>query len=330
MKILVCGGAGYIGSHVVKMATEAGHNIAVVDNLSTGHRESVEGHEFHLGDIGDKTFISNVLSNGDFDLVMHLCAYSLVGESISNPLKYFQNNVCQTLTLFQSMLETGVKNLVFSSTAAVYGIPSAEKIDENHPRQPINPYGQSKLVVENVLKDFSDAYGFNSVSLRYFNAAGADPSGIIGEKHIPETHLIPNILKSIDPKNNVSLEVYGTDYPTADGTCIRDYIHVNDLATAHLHAGLYLEKNSGCHAFNLGIGKGFSVLDVIQSAESITGLSIQYTEKDRRAGDPAVLVANADLARQTLNWEPAFTEINQIIETAWKWHKNGEQFNQGK
>jgi len=250
----------------------------------------------------------------------------LVGESVSDPASYYQNNVGQTLNLLQAMKQTGHKRLVFSSTAAVYGNPEQDAINENHPKNPINPYGRGKWMVEQILQDYAQAYGMDSVCLRYFNAAGADPSAAIGEKHNPETHLIPNILKSVASGGELTLNVFGTDYPTSDGSCVRDYIHVNDLASAHLLAGEYLQNNAGYHAFNLGIGKGFSVLEVIKAAEAVTGQNIEYKPCDRRPGDPPTLVADSTLAQQTLNWQPAYTDIESIIKTAWPWHKNHETF----
>ncbi len=326
MKILICGGAGYIGSHIAKAAADAGHQITIVDNLVTGHQESIAGFEFHQGDIGDLAFMESVLKVNSYDLVMHFCAFSLVGESVKDPASYYQNNVAQTLNLLQTMKQTGHKRLVFSSTAAVYGNPEQQAINENHPKNPINPYGRGKWMVEQILLDYAQAYGMDSVCLRYFNAAGADPSASIGEKHNPETHLIPNILKSVASGGELTLNVFGTDYQTPDGSCVRDYIHVNDLASAHLLAGEYLQSNSGYHAFNLGIGKGFSVLEVIKAAEAVTGQKIEYKPCDRRPGDPPVLVADSTLAQNTLGWQPAYTDIESIIKTAWPWHKNSEAF----
>lgn len=326
MRILICGGAGYIGSHIAKFAAEAGHDIVIVDNLATGHRNSVSGLEFHEGDIGDPVFMESLLSKNTFDLIMHFCAFSLVGESVKDPAMYYQNNVAQTLSLLDAMIKTGHKRLVFSSTAAVYGVPNQENISEDHDKNPINPYGRSKWMIEQILDDYAAAYDLDSVRLRYFNAAGAEPSGCIGEKHDPETHLIPNILKSVASGGKLELKVFGVDYPTQDGSCIRDYIHVNDLASAHLLAGEYLHNNPGTHAFNLGIGHGFSVLEVIKAAEKITGQSISFEICERRPGDPPVLVADSSLAKETLNWNPQYTRIEDIIETAWHWHKNQEQF----
>lgn len=326
MKILVCGGAGYIGSHLCKTAVEAGHAVTVIDNLATGHGQSLSGVTCHEGDIGDKDFLVAHLQSQHYDLIMHFCAFSLVGESVTNPALYYQNNVARTLALLDAMRETGHDKLVFSSTAAIYGTPETDEIDENHPKSPINPYGRSKWMIEQILQDYASAYSLNSVCLRYFNAAGADPSGNIGEKHNPETHLIPNILKSVASGGELQLKVFGKDYPTPDGSCVRDYIHVNDLAAAHLLAGDYLQSNPGAHAFNLGIGKGFSVLEVIQAAEKITGQKISYEICDRRPGDPAILIADSRKAQSTLGWKPEYTDIEEIIATAWKWHQGGEKF----
>lgn len=326
MEILVCGGAGYVGSHIVKLAIEKGHGVTVVDNLSTGHEKSVMGAKLLQGDIGDRSWIEALMRRKTFDLVMHFCAYSLVGESFDDPVKYYDNNVGSTLMLLRAMLETGHKKLIFSSTAAVYGELQELNFAEDHPKNPISPYGKSKWMVEQILQDFASAYDFSSVCLRYFNAAGADPAATIGEKHSPETHLIPNILRSVASGGNLKLKVFGTDYPTPDGSCLRDYIHVNDLASAHLLAGEFLQEEIGAHAFNLGNGQGFSVLEVISAARKVTGEMIEFESCERRVGDPSVLVANASAARDVLGWDPRYIEIEKIIETAWIWHKKGEQF----
>jgi len=257
---------------------------------------------------------------------MHFCAFSLVGESVREPAAYYHNNVAHTLTLLDAMRQSGHTNLVFSSTAAVYGTPQQDSINEEHVKQPINPYGRSKWMVEQVLQDYAAAYGLNSVSLRYFNAAGADPCGCLGEKHDPETHLIPNILKSVASGGEIQLKVFGTNYPTHDGTCVRDYIHVNDLASAHLLAGAFLPTHPGAHAFNLGNGDGFSVLEVIRAAEAVTGQAIPFDISERRPGDPPTLVADSTRAIDTLGWKPHYTNINDIIDTAWPWHRDGETF----
>lgn len=326
MNILICGGAGYIGSHMVKLAAGLGHEVVVVDNLSTGHEAAVGSVPLLEGDIGDSAFMAKVLTELQFDLVMHFCASSLVGESMTDPQKYYRNNVANTLNLLETMLTTGHRQLVFSSTAAVYGNPVNDSIAEDHPKAPINPYGKSKWMVEQILQDYATGHGLNCVSLRYFNAAGAVTDGSIGEKHDPESHLIPNILKSVASGGELTLQVFGNDYPTADGSCVRDYIHVNDLASAHLLAGEYLSDHPGAHAFNLGSGSGFSVLDVIEAAGKVTGQHIDYEICERRPGDPAILVADSQSARQQLQWSPAFTDIEEIIASAWPWHKKHEVF----
>lgn len=326
MSILICGGAGYIGSHTSAMASESNFNVAVLDNLSTGNSESLCGLKFYKGEISDRKLLLDIFRSSHYETVIHFSAFSEVNESLSNPQKYYLNNLCGTVALLDTMLECGIANIVFSSTAAVYGSPDSTPIMESHEKRPISPYGRSKLMIENILLDYYQAYGLNSISLRYFNAAGAHPSGRIGEKHRPETHLIPNILKSVLRGGDSILSIYGNDYPTPDGTCVRDYIHVNDLASAHLLATDYLAKNPGAYAFNLGMGKGFSVMEVINAAESVVGRSIKYEICDRRQGDPPILVADSALARQKLGWSPTYTNIERIIDTAWNWHKNGETF----
>ncbi len=323
MKVLVFGGAGYIGSHVCKYLAKHGHELTVFDNLSTGHAEAVCWGNLVQQDILDPHAIVDCLSQyGPFDLIMHFCAKSLVGESVTSPEIYYRNNVVGTMNILDAMLATSHQRIIFSSTAAVYGNPQQSPIDEHHPRLPINPYGQSKKMVEQMLQDYATAHGLDSVSLRYFNACGADPEADIGESHQPETHLIPNVLKSlVSPSRNV-LKIFGDQYPTADGTCIRDYIHVNDLAEAHLLAGEFLFNHAGAFAFNLGNGSGFSVLDVVKTACKVTGRDIHYHIEAPRAGDPPILVANAQLAQQQLDWKPQYTSLEAIIETAWRWHQN--------
>jgi len=323
MKVLVLGGAGYIGSHICKTLALQNHQSVVVDNLSTGHREAVRWSHFIGADILEPGALIRILQDeGPFDLIMHFCAKSLVGESMQNPAIYYRNNVVGTLHLLDAMVATGHDKLVFSSTAAVFGMPVKELIDETHSRLPINPYGQSKKMVEDVLGDYYDAYGIKSVALRYFNACGADPDGEIGERHEPETHLIPNILKSAIAGKTSELKVFGNNYPTPDGTCIRDYIHVNDLASAHILAGEFLQKHAGAFAFNLGNGNGFSVFEVIEAASKVAGRTIAYKIEAPRAGDPPVLVADAKQAGDVLGWRPAYTDIESIIATAWHWHQN--------
>lgn len=319
MKVLVCGGAGYIGSHMVRRLANDGHDPVVFDNLSTGHRESVPGVEFFQGDLLCKDQLVQVFEGHRFDAVMHFCAKSLVGESMQEPYAYYENNVTGTLNLLATMRGAGVDRLVFSSTAAVFGYPQADRIDETHPTRPINPYGASKLMVEAILADAARAYGLRSVALRYFNAAGASPDGGIGESHEPESHLIPNMLRAAG--TGKALKVFGNDYDTPDGTCVRDYVHVDDLADAHLRAVAFMADNPGAHAFNLGNGLGFSVLGMIQAASRIVGEAIPYEIAPRREGDPGRLVAASDKARERLGWQPRYTSIDDIIETAWRWHR---------
>lgn len=321
MKVLICGGAGYIGSHMVRHLQEKGHETVVFDNLSTGHREAVGDVPLEIGDLLDKRALARVFVSHRFDAVMHFCARSLVGESVQHPYAYYENNVVGTLNLLQAMHSAGIDRLVFSSTAAVFGQPTIELINEDHPTNPINPYGASKLMAERILADAAKAYGLRSVTLRYFNAAGADPSGEIGESHEPETHLIPNVLRASLGKGE-ALRVFGNDYPTRDGTCIRDYVHVNDLADAHLRALDYMTDRNGAHAFNLGNGRGFTVLEVIQAARLVTGREIRFHVAERRPGDPSTLVAASTRARAELGWTPRYERIEDIIETAWRWQRN--------
>jgi len=321
VKLLICGGAGYVGSHMVRYLTGQGHEAVVYDDLSTGHRQAVPREvAFVHGDIGDAARLARVFATQRFDAVIHFCAKSLVGESVGEPYAYYRNNVANTLVLLGAMRDADVDRLVFSSTAAVFGHPQAERIDESHPTAPINPYGQSKLMIEHVLADAAKAYGLRSVALRYFNAAGADPQGTIGEAHEPETHLIPNVLKAVLGQG-AALNVFGDDYATRDGTCVRDYVHVNDLASAHLLAIEYLAGQPGAHRFNLGNGEGFSVREVIAAAERVTGKAVPHTIAPRRAGDPATLVASSALARAELGWEPRMVRLDDILASAWRWHR---------
>lgn len=320
MRILVCGGAGYIGSHMVRHLITRGHAVVVFDNLSTGHGQAVQAAELVVGDLLDPAALKALFAAHAFDAVMHFCALSLVGVSVHEPYRYYQNNVAGTLNLLQAMREAGVNRLVFSSTAAVFGQPLVELIDESQPTVPINPYGASKLMVERILRDAAQAYGLRSVALRYFNAAGADPSAAIGESHAPETHLIPNVLRAVLGHGG-ALQLFGDDYATRDGTCVRDYVHVNDLAAAHLQGLEFMAGQAGAHVFNLGNGQGFSVLEVIEAARRVTGVDIPFERAPRRAGDPPVLVASSAKARAVLGWSPAFTDIATIIESAWRWHQ---------
>jgi UDP-glucose 4-epimerase len=320
MKVLVLGGAGYIGSHLAKRLAARGASVTVLDNLSTGHREAVQFGELVEADLLDPASLEQVFAGRRFDSVMHFCARSLVGESMTQPYAYYANNVTGTLNLLEAMRRHDVERLVFSSTAAVFGQPVAGTIDEDHPKQPINPYGASKLMVERILADAAQAYGLRSVALRYFNAAGASSDGAIGESHQPETHLIPNVLRAA-LGTGPALKVFGDDYDTADGTCVRDYVHVEDLAQAHELALDYMDGHAGAHAFNLGNGQGFSVRQVIEAARAVTGRAIDYKVALRRAGDPAVLVASSIKARNELGWSPAWTELAPIIDSAWRWHQ---------
>ncbi len=320
MKVLVCGGAGYIGAHMVRCLREHGHEAVVFDDLSTGHRAAIEESvPLVVGDLRDARALEALFAAHRFDAVMHFCARSLVGESVQRPYAYYDNNVLGTLRLLEAMQAAGVTRLVFSSTAAVFGVPERESIDEEHPLAPISPYGASKAMVERILRDAAAAYGLRSVSLRYFNAAGAHPSGAIGEAHAPETHLIPNVLRAA-LGTGPALKVFGDDYPTADGTCVRDYVHVDALAAAHLAALELLEREPGAQAFNLGNGNGFSVLEVIAAAREVTGRAIPFEWAPRRAGDPPRLVAASTRARERLGWQPRHTDIAGIIESAWRWH----------
>ena len=318
--ILVCGGAGYIGSHMARWLAVRDFTVSVLDNLSTGHREAVQWGELIEADVLDPSSLERAFHGRRFDAVMHFCARSLVGESVAQPYAYYANNVMGTLNLLEAMRRHDVSRLVFSSTAAVFGQPIADRIDEDHPKQPINPYGASKLMVERILADAARAYGLRSVALRYFNAAGASPDGAIGESHQPETHLIPNVLRAA-LGTGPALKVFGDDYPTADGTCVRDYVHVDDLAQAHQLALDYLDAHPGAHAFNLGNGQGFSVREVIAAAEAVSGRKIEPTIEPRRPGDPSVLVASSAKAREQLGWTPVYTTLEPIIDSALRWHQ---------
>jgi UDP-glucose 4-epimerase len=321
--ILVTGGSGYIGSHTVLALKEAGYHVVILDNLVYGHRdiaEQVLQVELIVGDIGDRALLKDIFTKYQVAGVLHFAAYAYVGESVTQPAKYYQNNVCATLNLLESMVEAGVLNFVFSSTCATYGNPVQIPIPEEHPQEPINPYGATKLMVERILDDFDRAYGLRSVRFRYFNAAGADPLGRLGEDHNPETHLIPLVLMAALGKRE-NITIYGTDYKTPDGTCIRDYIHVTDLADAHILGLEYLLKEGATTVFNLGNGDGFSVREVIQAAQQVTGREIAIEEGLRRPGDPAVLIGSSAKAQKILGWEPQFKDISVIIEHAWKWHQ---------
>ena len=319
MRLLIPGGAGYIGSHMVKYAQEYGHEVVVLDDFSTGHEWAIKDCEILKVNLLDQAKLAQLLKGRSFDGAIHFAAKSLVGESVQKPDLYYRNNVVGTLNLVNEMINNDIHNLVFSSTAAIFGNPVTEKIAEDHPKNPINPYGQSKLMVENMLRDICAVHDINATCFRYFNAASADPSGSIGEAHDPETHLIPNILNSTISGGS-ALKVFGNDYETRDGTCVRDYVHVTDLAQAHLLGLEHMKHNRGFSAFNLGNGSGFSVLDVIRSCERVVKNTIPYDLDFRRAGDPARLVADSSAAIREISWEPKFSDLDTLIESAWKWH----------
>ncbi|WP_373899220.1 UDP-glucose 4-epimerase GalE [Haloimpatiens sp. FM7315] len=321
MSILVCGGAGYIGSHMVAHLLENNKDVVVLDNLQKGHKEALLGGKFYLGDLNDSEILDKVFSENSIEAVIDFAAYSLVGESMIDPLKYFQNNVGSTINLLKTMNKHKVKNIVFSSTAATYGEPEAVPINENDRTFPTNPYGESKLTVEKILKWCDLAYGIKYTALRYFNAAGAHISGKIGEDHNPESHLIPIILQVALGKRE-KIMIFGNDYPTKDGTCIRDYVHVSDLASAHLLALERLKKTGKSKIYNLGNGTGFSVKEVVDVAKKVTGVDIKVEKAPRRQGDPAILIASSLKAMEELNWNPKYNSLETIIDTAWRWHKN--------
>ena len=318
--ILVIGGAGYIGSHMVRMLAKQGYNPVVFDNLSKGHREAVANYPFELGDLGDKARLTEVFKKYGIEAVMHFAAFAEVRESVKEPSKYYHNNVAKVLDLLDALVENDIKYFVFSSTAATFGEPIRPKIDESHPQNPINPYGNTKLMVEKILADFDTAYGLKATALRYFNASGADDSGEIGESHNPETHLIPIVLQAAAGKR-ASIKMFGTDYPTPDGTCVRDYVHVNDLARAHILALEKMFKDNVSERFNLGSGNGFSVAEIVKEAKRITGIDFTVEKAPRRDGDPAVLVADSAKAERILGWKPQYN-LTRIIETAWNWEQH--------
>ncbi|MNW27311.1 UDP-glucose 4-epimerase [compost metagenome] len=321
MAILVTGGAGYIGSHTVAALLEKGEEVVVVDNLQTGHKESLLGGKLYEGDLRDKELLTTVFAENQIDAVIHFAANSLVGESMKDPAKYYDNNVFGTLCLLEAMSAAKVSRIVFSSTAATYGEPEKVPIEETDRTEPTNVYGETKLMMERMMSWFDKVLGIKYVSLRYFNAAGAHVSGKIGEDHRPESHLIPLVLQTA-LKQRPHISVFGDDYPTPDGTCIRDYIHVSDLADAHLRAVDYLRDGNDSNVFNLGNGHGFSVKEVIETAKQVTGLEIPVVMEARRAGDPAILVASSDKARTVLGWNPSRTELADIISGAWSWHQS--------
>jgi UDP-glucose 4-epimerase len=321
MKILVTGGAGYIGSHAVKGLIDKGYEVLVIDNLETGYECAIDSRAtFYKGDIRDREFLESFFNKEKVVGVIHFAANSLVGESMENPLKYFDNNVHGTQVLLEKMTQHAVKHIVFSSTAATYGEPDYVPIDEKHPTKPINAYGEAKLMMEKVIDWTSKAHDLTYVSLRYFNVAGAHASGIIGESHQPETHLIPIILQVPNNKRE-KLSVFGDDYETKDGTCIRDYIHIEDLVEAHIKAMEYLLDNGESDIFNLGSGEGYTIMEMLKAAERATKAKIPYQIADRRAGDPAVLIASNQKAKEVLGWSPKHTEVESIIKSAWKFHQ---------
>lgn len=321
--ILVTGGAGYIGSHAVLALQNAGYEVVVLDNLSYGHPELVRDVlkvELIVGDTCDRALLDRLFASRPIAAVMHFAAYIAVGESVAEPAKYYHNNVVGTLTLLEAMVAAGVKKFVFSSTCAIYGMPKEIPMTENHPRDPLSPYADSKDMVEKILRDFDPAYGLKSVAFRYFNASGADPSGVLGEDHNPETHLIPLALLTALKKREF-LSIFGTDYPTPDGTALRDYIHVSDLAQAHVLGLEYLLKGGESDVFNLGNGNGFSVREVIETAKQVTGREIAVKESDRRSGDAPILVGSSEKARKVLGWNPQYADLATIISHAWQWHQ---------
>jgi UDP-glucose 4-epimerase len=322
--VLVVGGAGYIGSHMVWLLGQKGVNVVTLDNLSSGHRDAVLHGKFVHGDIADRLILDKVFSEHNIDAVMHFASFIQVGESVQDPAKYYHNNVVNTLNLLNAMRTHNVSRFIFSSTAAIFGEPEYSSIDEAHPKWPINPYGWSKLMVEQALADYDRAYGLKSVCLRYFNAAGAHPDSLLGERHDPETHLIPLILQAASGRRQ-NITVFGRDYKTPDGTCIRDYIHILDLAEAHWLALQYLQADGQTTAFNLGNGSGYSVESVIQAARRVTGKAIPVQEGQRREGDPARLVANADKIKLKLGWQPVYADLDAIVAHAWQWECNSRK-----
>lgn len=321
MNILVVGGAGFIGSHMVKQLGLSNCHLTTLDNLSNGHRDAVLYGDFVKGDLADKDLLKQLIQPGRFDAVMHFASFIQVGESVENPAKYYDNNVINTLNLLETMQSAGIKRFIFSSTAATFGQPQYTPIDEEHPQQPINPYGRSKLMVEHILQDFDRAYGLKSVCLRYFNAAGADPEVQLGERHEPETHLIPLVLQVASGKKT-NISIFGRDYDTPDGTCIRDYIHVSDLCDAHGLALTSLMQGGCSQQYNLGNGNGYSVQEVIESAQRVTGKVIATVDAPRRDGDPERLVADASKAKKVLGWKPHFTALDDIVRHSWAWEKS--------
>lgn len=320
MKILVVGGAGYIGSHLLKRFQNTNYNIEILDNLSTGYKDNTLGYLLHNCDLADKDQLHSIIQKGKYDLVMHFASFINVGESYINPQKYYENNVTNTQNLLNSMVQNKILNFIFSSSAAVYGEPESIPISEEHTINPVNPYGQTKAIVEGILKDYDSAYGLKSICLRYFNACGAHLDGSIGEQHKPETHLIPLVLQAASGRIE-SIVVYGEDYPTTDGTCIRDYIHVMDIAEAHLLALEFLKEKQISEIFNIGNNEGFSVKEIIEIAEEITQKKIKVKIQSKRKGDPARLIANNKKITDRLNWSAQYSDLKTIISSAWQWEQ---------
>lgn len=321
MKILVVGGAGYIGSHMVKQLALSNHEVITLDNLSCGYKDAVKYGDLVIGDLGDKNTLNQLFNDHKFDAVLHFAGYIEVGESVVNPAAYYRNNACNTQNLLDAMIKHDIEYFVFSSTASIFGEPQHKFISETHIKNPINPYGRSKLMVEYILEDYDKAYGLKSTCLRYFNAAGADPDVTLGERHNPESHLIPLVLQAASGRRD-DIKIFGQDYPTDDGTCIRDYIHVNDLCEAHSLALDRMRKTGTSASYNLGNGKGFSVQQVIDTAKKVSGKDFKVVVSDRRIGDPAILVADSTLAKQELIWQPKMDQLETIINTAWQWEIN--------
>lgn len=321
MAILVVGGAGYIGSHMCLLLEQQGVEFLILDDLSSGRREAVDGFELIEGRLDDLELLSSIFGSHEITTVMHFAAFIEVGESVKNPAKYYQNNVHATQKLLDCMVAHDVKQFIFSSTAAIFGTPEYTPIDENHPKQPINPYGRTKWMVEQILADYEQAYGLKSVCLRYFNAAGADPAGRTGECHNPETHLIPLVLQAASGRRD-AITIFGDCYQTPDGTCVRDYVHVEDLSRAHLLAVRYLTESGKSGRFNLGNGRGFSVREVIDVSERVTGRKIKVVAGERRDGDPGVLVADSTQAREVLGWTPRYKDLSEIVQHAWSWEES--------
>lgn len=323
MKVLITGGAGYVGSHAVRLFLARGHDVWIIDNLSMGHRAAVPADRLIVADLAEIHRLDQVLLERRIEAVVHFAAYTNVGESMQEPGKYYRNNLVNTLNLMECLQRHGIWRFIFSSTAATYGTPDRVPITEEDRTHPINPYGSSKLAVERALADYASAHGWGYAALRYFNASGASADGSLGEDHDPETHLIPLVIQAVQGKKP-HIVVFGTDYPTPDGTCIRDYIHVDDLAEAHLLALERLERGKGL-CYNLGIGKGYSVLEVIRAVESVAGKTVPVKLGPRRPGDPPVLVASSEKAQRELGWRPRYTELRPIVETAWHWHRTHPQ-----